>query len=220
MDRIKNFFRTEWAKLREMTFREKRQYIWEYYKLHMFGFAFVAFIVGSLLNVWVFNPPRQDFLYIAWIGELIPTDRLQNLSEALEIIVENPDRQTVTVFSYSETGNFQMDQGLRTRFSAFLHQGAIDVFMLPRHEVEGGIWQEYLQPFTSVMEELLLLNPSLYARLNLSLSCENEIALSLYGAPLLEYIGIDTSDLYLAMLINAHRFYEVARALEVMFSEV
>ena len=49
---IKNFFKTESAKLKKMTFGEKLNYIWSYYKVHIIvtiGFIVLAVSLGKVV---------------------------------------------------------------------------------------------------------------------------------------------------------------------------
>jgi len=228
---IKNFFRTEYAKLREMTFTEKRQYIWEYYKLHMFGFLIVAFLVGSLLNAWIFNPRPRDYLYIVWMGERVSVDQLSMLSEHLRVIVDEPERETVTVASYAITGDLQIDSALRTRFIALFQVGSLDVFLSTRDGLLEDILPDgFIQPVTEIMYVLSNINPTLYALLSErlltvtffegieGLEYEDFGAISMAGSPLLESAGIDTNDLYLSVVITSANHNRIARALEVFFA--
>ena len=44
---------------KELNNREKKEYIIEYYKFHIIGGIAALAVVFSLLNHYVFNPPRQ-----------------------------------------------------------------------------------------------------------------------------------------------------------------
>lgn len=47
---IVNFFRTEWEKLKPMSFSDKMVYIWEYYKVHIIIFLTVLISTISIIN--------------------------------------------------------------------------------------------------------------------------------------------------------------------------
>jgi len=228
---IKNFFRTEHAKLREMTFTEKRQYIWEYYKLHIFGFLIFAFLVGSLLNAWIFNPRPQEYLYVVWMSGRVSIEQLSTLSEELNVIVEDPEREIVAVASYALTGDIQIDSALRTRFIALFQIGSLDVFMSTREGLLEEILPEgFIQPVNEIMYELSNINPTLYAQLSErlltvtffegveGLELKDFGAISMTGSPLLESVGINTNDLYLSMVITSSNYHRIAKALEVFFA--
>ena len=208
---IKNFFVTEWAKLREMNFTQKRQYIWEYYRLQMFIFVFVAALVVYGINTLVINPRKSEYLYVAWLGDVVAREQLLELGEGLSEIVSDPDREAVFVVSYAATGNHQVDRHTHTRFMANLQLGTIDIFLTSRMGIEELEYVNFLRPitgvlaYTSVAHERVVYGAEGYA-----------IAISLAGSRLLYDVGIDADNLYLAVVTTSGRERAVAQALEVL----
>jgi len=226
---MKNFFRTEWAKLREMNFTDKRQYIWEYYKLHIFAFALVAFFVGSLVNSLFINPPKEEYLYIAWIGIPVHPQQLEMMGYELNTIVENPQRQHVMIADYTMTDNPQINMALNTRFFALLQIGSLDFFLTTREGVEDLATEGFLQPMGETMSALAYLNPSVYSQVAQRLvtisftprdaeaSRTDAMAISLAEIPFFESFYVHSENMYLSMVVNASRFEATAKALEVFF---
>ena len=65
---LREYIRGERAKLKAMTFNEKRLYIWEYYKLHILGLIIVVGVSGAFINNVIINPrfirwARRRFRY-------------------------------------------------------------------------------------------------------------------------------------------------------------
>ena len=229
MKSIGNFFRTEWAKLSQMNFTDKRQYIWEYYKLHIFGIAAISFFVGSMLNTMIFNPPRQDYIYFVWVGPFVTSDMLDEFAGEFDIIVEDPDRYLVRAANYSLEGlDPQMIMGLQTRFVAQMQQRLLDLFMLSWVELNDFSAAGFVLPirhFMSVVEEL---SPAVHEAMKerlVELTFYHEdygliteyMAVDMYGIPFFDKFGISSANLYLAIVINSERFERVVRALEVLF---
>jgi len=224
---MKNFFRTEWKKIREMNASEKRWYIWEYYKLHIFGFILVSFVVGSFLNAWL-NPPRDEYLHIAWLAGVIPFEYLDNISHGLEVIVEDPERQAVIVIDYSATGNPQFDVANQTRFMAMMQIGGIDVFISSWEGVEELANEQLLRPIDGVMEALSASNPALFSRLYPEvrpvtftrfpeeITVTETRAIPLTDSGFFEEIGINTNDLFLTVVFSSTRYDAIAKTLEVL----
>lgn len=84
----------------DMTFGQKTEHIWEYYKLHMAGAALGLLLVGSLLNIYVFNPPPEVVLDVSFrmsqrYYNVEAQDTLQ--SNLMDVVVNDPDSETVTV---------------------------------------------------------------------------------------------------------------------------
>ena len=229
---IRNFFKTEWSKMRQMTFTEKRQYIWEYYKVQIFTFIFVAFLLGSLINVWFINPPKREYLYLAWLSNnLITSTQLNHLGENLNIIVPESYHEEIRITSYTFiSDNPDHNIALQTRFFALLQTGAIDILFTEKEALGPVAASGLTRPVHDVMAEVSALNPELYQLVTERLvtvtfvlddEAQTEITdvmgISLDGAPLFEYLRIPTDDLYIAVVINTNKFDRIAAALEIIF---
>jgi len=220
---MREFFKTEFGKLREMSFKEKRQYIWEYYKLHIFGIAILIFIIGSLLNIWVFNPPKQEYIYIGWMSPTSDPFHPELLGESLSIIVENPDRQRVGIASYALTGNQQMDMAIQTRFFATMQTAGFDAFLLTREALEEIAPEGFVRPIHEVISYTTMdfsdrIVVGTYISVHDGIERTDAIAVSLRNSLLLNELGIESDNLYFAVVSNAQNFYRIAKALEVIFS--
>ena len=122
----------------------------------------------------------------------------------------------------------QMIMALQTRFFAQMQTRAMDVFMLTREELYEFASNGFILPINYFIEMTEELNPAVYDLMMERLveitfySREYDIlttdymALSLSGVAFFEKFGIQTDDLYFALVINAERFERVAKALEVI----
>lgn len=222
--------KTEWAKLSQMDFTEKRQYIWEYYKLHIFAFLVVAIMVGSFVNTLVLNPPRREYLYFVWVGPPVTSFELNDFAEELNIIVENTDRYVVRASCYSLVGlDPKMIMGLQTRFVAQLQQRSLDLFMVTKDELYSFSSSGFVLPIRGFMDVLEEINPAVYNVLaerlvEITFYAEeyghmvtDYMGASMQGIPFFDKFDISTDDLYLAVVINSERFERATRALEVIF---
>ena len=222
--------KAEWAKLAPMTFTERRQYIWEYYKLHIFAVLIAVFMIGSLINTLILNPPRQDYLYFAWIGPPVTPFVLDEFAEELNIIVENPNRYVVRATNYSLQGLApQMAMALRTRLVAQMQMQHLDLFMLTREELYDLSSSGFILPIMLFMDALEDLNPTIHELMaqrlvevtfiqeGIGQTVTDFMAASLSGISFFESFDIETDNLYLAVVVNSERFDRAARALEVIF---
>ena len=226
---MKTSLKTEIAKLKEMTFKEKRWYIWEYYKLWFFFIAFFGYIFISLLNIWVINPSREEYLYLAWTGRSIPIYYLQELSDSLEVIVENPARQVVAVHSYAAGATQQENMAVQTRFVGMMMLNSIHAFLTPYEMIVGFAEEGYLRSVMGVLTYVAEQDAELYAYLRTRLIQltynvhgtgryqTDTLAISLAGSPLLARLEIDSENLYLTVIRGAERNYQIAKALGVFF---
>ena len=227
-----NFFRTEWGKLKVMTFTEKRQYIWEYYKLHIAGILIGAFALGGMINTLILNPPRQEYVYFAWVGPAVTLQSLDDFMEELDVIVENYERYGVRAANYGlSAADPQVAVALQTRFAANFQFGNFDIFMMQATDMFDFANAGFLlpmQPFMeAVREHCTDLYNTLHPRLVLLTFYPNGVeepqqevdymALNLSGVRFLERLAISTGDLYMGVAVNSQRFDRVMRALEVIF---
>ena len=225
---IKNFFKTEWNKLKVMSFRDKRQYIWEYYKLHIIFGGIAIAILGSIINTVFINPPRREYLYIAWAGSFILPAHLEALEERLEVIVSDPERYLVRVTSYAPTENLEMDMALQQRFFAMISVGAIDLYVISSEEHVHGVAEfGLIRPIYDVVDAMAALDPVFHAKMLERLvvityidpegdgeaKITNAMAVSLEGSPLLEATGLWSDGLYVGFVSTSTRHYESAKAL-------
>ncbi|MCL2203925.1 MAG: hypothetical protein FWB88_08300 [Defluviitaleaceae bacterium] len=204
--------REERDKLRQMNFREKREHIWAYYKLPIFFTLILIFVGGSIINALV-NPPKEDYLYIAWLAPGVHPAFLLELGERLHPIVYDPERQRVSVSSYTVTEDPQMNAALQARFAAMVRMASIDVILTNREGIEELTEMGWIRP---VCDVLRVYPAPLYDRLVPYPTGAYYIAISLSGSALLEEVGISTADLYLSIMANAERIEPIAQALEEM----
>ena len=231
---MRNFFRTEADKLKKMNFTDKRQYIWEYYKLHLLFIAVLLFFIGYMINIWFINPPKRDYLYIAWQAHMVAHDQLGALGDRLSVIVENPERYHVRVQSYALTGEPQMDQALITRFFAMMQVGELHAIITTGDEMLANAYGGLIKPIYPVMDALAEINPGLHDYISerlITLTFTPEVSardgeaetvtevmsIDLNGVPLLDELGFWSEDLYFGLVISSDYYYQLAKALVVLF---
>ncbi|MCL2571734.1 MAG: hypothetical protein FWE11_04965 [Defluviitaleaceae bacterium] len=224
---IRNFFRTEGAKLKKMNFTEKRQYIWEYYKLHIFVAIIIIFIAGSLINTWFINPPKQEYLYIAWQAPATSI-QLNALSEALDPIIGDPDRYRVSISSYMFTGDPQMDQAIVTRFFAMVHVGDLHGVVATKEDMIANVGGDLIKPIHGLLAEIETFDINLFNHvsnhlLHVPITLEDGttvydvVGIDLSSSPMIASVGVFVDDLYLGVISNSYHYYEIAKALEILF---
>jgi len=201
---INTSFAAEKAKLKEMNFKEKCQYIWEYYKVHIIVTVLLLVIIGSVINSLFINPPKRDYIYLAWIAHALSMEDVEIFEEELSIIVENPDRQAVRISSYVLTGNPQVDIAMQTRFVAELQMRNINGLIVDHEELMGTIQERVVYQISSLP-------------LGMDFPIDSSgFAVPLNGSPMLEEIGIRSEGLYFVVPVGARNLYRITKALEVL----
>jgi hypothetical protein len=144
MNALRGFFsglmekaRAEGEKLKPMRFREKLDYIWEYYKIQIIIAVVVLIFIGTgVYNTWI-NPPKAVVLSLAWLAGYEHTENLDALSARLiEILTDDPERQTVEIAMFADTGNPEYDVAMQQRFIAMLAARDIDIIIATREDVQ------------------------------------------------------------------------------------
>ncbi|MBQ8813171.1 MAG: hypothetical protein IJZ85_01555 [Lachnospiraceae bacterium] len=80
-DSIVNFFQTEWAKLKPMSFNDKLVYIWEYYKLHIIIFLTVLISTISIINTVRENRAGGEVVFgVAIVNDMNGNDAAEQLA--------------------------------------------------------------------------------------------------------------------------------------------
>jgi hypothetical protein len=231
---MKNFFKREHAKLKEMSFAEKRWYIWEYYKLHIIGTIVGVIFFGSLINIWL-NPPPDNFVYVAWLGVPASAERLDFLADELSVVIDDPENYAITITNYTQIEHSPgYNQAMQTRFFSWLQLGELDVIITTRMGVNEIAIEGLIRPVNEVVDYWNSRNPrnplgdritTLRAEdfvqfdefIQFREDDEREIvAISLAGSPLLERAGIDSELAYLCLVVNSSRPLNITKVLEVL----
>jgi hypothetical protein len=167
---------------------------------------------GSFINSRL-NPRPETYLYIAWLGVGADYAKIRNLESAFAIITEDPEHYEVIVTDYSPSGDWQRDNAMKTRFQAFIMMGEIDAIITSRQGVEEFIEGNM---FLQTVDEVLKFFP--VAEERIFLANEKFFAISLEGSPFLQELEIDAEDNFLCVIVNSNRFYEIAKAVEVLLN--
>jgi hypothetical protein len=156
----------ERVKLKEMNFREKREYIWEYYKIHIIMGAVLVFVIGSLINSWFINPPKEEYLGLGWVSGFEEYQRVDDFSGVLSAaLVEDIERQTIPVTTFFSMGDPQADMAMGQRFAAMMAAGQLDVLFLDGETVKGMARNGMILPVEDMLAEAYALDGGLEAKI-------------------------------------------------------
>ena len=122
----------EKSKMKEMSFREKLEYIREYYFWHLlFGGLTIAIVIWAL-NFYVFNPPPQLGLGVAFYGVGVARpilDRLENDMTAA-LIDEDAHYVVVSTNFFQTEADPEFTMAMMQQFSALVTAQQIDVMIV------------------------------------------------------------------------------------------
>jgi len=233
--RGKDRARTEREKLREMNFKKKVEYIWEYYKYQIIGVAIGLAILGSLLNTWIFNPPPDVGLFIAWNAGFADHERLEELTATFTEHLTFQTEGEIAEISrfFTATDDPQMAMAHVQRLVAMLAGGQIDAFIMDGELFEEYSYIGYIAPLDSLLSLVESMNPDVYAIIINEVKyashsdindvvSERIMGINLADSPLLLEHGVVNHDWYwmdwfFGIAANTTNFENVANALIMMF---
>ncbi|SHH79338.1 hypothetical protein [Clostridium grantii] len=131
------------ADFSKMTNKQKREYIWDYYKLPIIGgiilISIVVSVVNSMVNgeIYAFN--------LTVIGGYLDTEKNAEIGEDItKLLYQGDDRTLASVDYYSlmpdQNNVLQLDYNMAQKFTAKVAAKQIDVIILPEE-----MYNAYLQ---------------------------------------------------------------------------
>jgi len=227
---FKEKVRIEIAKLREMTFKSKLEYIWEYYKFHIIIFLVLIFVLFSMLNIWVFNPNPEPALFISWNAGFATDEQEDRLREFLEerLIDEGANEEVVVSQLFFGNADPSIDMAGLQRTVAMIAAGMIDLFIVDEDLLNTYTEAGYLQPLDSFLDKLITIDPDSYERIAENVISvlyeiddireERQMGIKIGSSPLFLKLGMFEQELYLSVSITSGRTDNVVKTL-IMFFE-
>jgi len=226
---LKEKYHNEKAKLKQMTFKEKVAYIWEYYKYIIIGFAVAILIIASLLNSFI-NPKPTHVLYIMWNSGFVTMEQTDNLASVLERqLVEDGNNEDVVVshfpFNISDAQSMVVEV---QRTAAMIAARMIDMFVVNTDLFEFYTASGYFMPLESVLEDIRERNPAVYSRIEEHLvygrfqvdeTSQEERVLGIHigKSPLLMRLGFVEQNIFICVALNTDRIDNVIEAIILLF---
>jgi len=227
---LKVKFRMEIEKLREMTFRNKLEHIWEYYKFHIIAIVVFLIFIGSIINtVWI-NPPAETALTISWHSGLTFDDQLEELRHALEEkVLDDSKNERIDIVNFLGLEEDPMaNMANIQRLAAMVAAGVIDIFVLNTAQFEEFTGTGYLQPMDTVLNEIREIDSALYSRIEdkiiyapFSIDAETTderiMGIEFSNTPLLTELRFFEQERYLGISVTAGNIENAARTIIALF---
>jgi len=113
--------------------KEKIEHIWIYYKWSIIGGVILLFIIGSLLNTFIFHPAPTVILDITIRGEQADLDYIPVLEKELTDLLVNPAENESILIEFLQTGE-HLDPTTRiagqTKFAGKAAAGSLDIVLI------------------------------------------------------------------------------------------
>jgi len=183
------------ADLKSMSRRERLQYIWDYYKLHIIGVIVLAALVVSFIYGQV-----TKIVYVGNVtilGDVLEESKREEFQKIITgaVVKEGEKKKQAFVDSFS-VGKDQIGAQMMQKFIVKIAAGDIDVVVLDKEMFEEFVKQDMFMD----VDEAKLKNSKL-DKIEISLNQGNKkvVAVGAEGSSLLETIGLDTRNKVIAM---------------------
>jgi len=227
---IKEKLRLEVVKLREMNFKGKLEYIWDYYKIHIILIVIAIFVIFSFLNAWVFNPTPNTALFISWDGGFATDEQVDRLKTYLEerLIPEGKREEVIiTQFFFASDDPMSMMTEVQ-RTAAMIAAGMIDFFIVDPDLFEEYSRFGYFLPLDEVLATIQAKNPEIYNRIEENivsalfaigegLTESKAAGIRLSNSPLYLRLGFYRQELYIGISVTAERLDNIIETLMIFF---
>ena len=188
--------REEIDKIKAMPNREKREYIWDYYKIHIIAMVVALFFIGMLINDIFINPPPRAALTIAWRAGFEPEQKFNQLTEAISFVVANDNYTEVSILDFSTTGNVQLNMARSMQLIAMMQVNDLDIFIANKEYYDG---------------QILFGGMPYYGF---------KFIMPMDGSTIFADLDICTEDRYLGVFINTEREEAVQKTIELLWADL
>ena len=141
--------------LAPMSTKEKIEYIWDYYKLHIIGTLFTFIAIGSFVHSWMSH--KDSALQIMIAGEQINRENAYTLQETLnkQLLSKNERKEKeviVQAVTYSSDGNNPDSAVSLQKIIAEIAAGTVDVLIIDKKFFDQMNKDGQLIPIQSLSE--------------------------------------------------------------------
>jgi len=145
------------ATIKSLKGKERREFIWDYYKVPIFAAAAVVIAVAYTLYITVINPPKKEYLSVAYYSSVYNEDQ-DALQATLNAAIPHDDATEEVQAAVFFTGGLDptFAQAQAQAFVTRLSVGMIDVIMADANEAEGMAQENMLTPIDGFLPADLL----------------------------------------------------------------
>jgi len=227
---LKEKLRIEMAKLREMKFRHKVEYIWDYYKLHIVITVVILLIIGGLISTRFQSPAPRTALLISWNMGAVLDEHLEGLTNVLNerILGETSDERIEIVSLLFIENDPTISMASTGRLVAMLTTGVIDVFILDSRQLLEYSINDFIQPMENILAEVKAKSPEAYGRIEENIvfapfeSGENNMTerimgINISGSSLLSELWFVEQEIFFSTSATSENIENIVQALIAFF---
>lgn len=134
---------------KDLSKKEKRDFIWTYYKLHIIGSIVVLIVLGSLFNSFVLNPAPKVILDITALTPMYDLPAQNELKAIInKVIVPTGENKTVLIEHLMQSENMapDMQMAITSKFFAKASSGELDIMIVTKSKMEELVSESSLYP--------------------------------------------------------------------------
>lgn len=148
----KEYLETERSKLKQLTFRKKLEYIWDYYKPLMAGILAVIIVIAVIVQIAI-NSQITTELSVGLFNSMDYKKEIDTLSEdfAAHAGLDGKKQEVIFDSSYQMDldANDSMTVGIQSKVIAVVSAGTMDVMLMPEdiyeHYLDAGMYMDLKQ---------------------------------------------------------------------------
>ncbi len=117
-------------KMKDMTFKQKLGYFWEYYRGYVYGAILLIVFIAYLINTIFINPPRKTYASIALLGTPMASASISGLGDEMtKAVVEDPKKFEVVPLNFFNTQDVLTNDAGSQKFWALVAAHEIDLIV-------------------------------------------------------------------------------------------
>ena len=147
----------EKAAFKEMNFKQKKEHIKEYYRLHIILGIVGIFLIGWALNHYIINPPKKASVNITFHSYLVDMDSFDPVeAELKEAFPELYTDRTHIEFIADSVGldnDADMEYASIMKIMAMIEAKSVDILVGGYDIMSSDAYQSYLMPLDEIFTE-------------------------------------------------------------------
>lgn len=230
---FKKFLEEEKNKLKQMkSFKDRFDYIWEYYKLHIVGTIFIIIVASYIINLTLINPPKRREVGLTITSEALPNEEIFKANAEKAINVQEGYEIVITNLYLGATQNSAYQNAVKQKFMVMLAANEIDLIIGVKDFFDDlnstqamfgnleqilsstkydGIRDKFIEnliPIEAVesgVDDSEIIDYTNPVDQKIYKCVSKPIAVSLEGNEVLEQLGYNTENLYIGFISNSKR---------------
>jgi hypothetical protein len=188
--------------LKSMSRKEKIEYIWDYYKLHIISVIVVIAVIASFIHGQL---TKIDYVVnVTIIGNAINESKKEEAEKKFtSLVIKEGEQRKQALFDVITTDKSELSYEMMQKFVVRIAAGEIDVVILDKGFFDSFVKQDMFIPLESISQ--INLSDIKQSKIEASGSTNNKAvyAISVEGNKELEAMGYDTKNKVLGIIASS-----------------